>query len=176
MTDGVLEAFELLFEEIQKHIDKIKTEIKAAVDISDYGRVQEYMEKIKKLEDFKEKLKDLQKEWENLYVPMPSSVGSKKEYTKEKEYIIPILESLVELGGSGSRKEVLQKVEEKMKGRFTAADCEKFPSNSEEAWRVYASRCRERLVEKGLLSKSSPKGIWEITEKGRNYLREVQKP
>ena len=33
-----------------------------------------------------------------------------------------------------------------------------------------AAWARQNLVNQGLLSGSSPRGIWEITEQGRNYL------
>jgi hypothetical protein len=34
---------------------------------------------------------------------------------------------------------------------------------------------RQKMVEKGLLAKDSPRGIWEITEEGRKYYYEEKK-
>ncbi len=184
---GISEAFELLLEEIQKVIEALKEKIKSAIEISNYDLVKEYIEKAKTLEDFKNKIMALQKEWENSYAPkllMDGVEEIKRErteytrrrarYTQEEEFAIPILESLVELGGRGWADEVLKKVEEKMKGRLTEADYEKLPRSKQIRWINYARWCRKRLVERGLLSNSSPRGVWEITERGRSYLEKYK--
>jgi len=42
-------------------------------------------------------------------------------------------------------------------------------------WVNTARWARQKMVEKGLLAKDSPWGIWEITEKGRKYYYEEKK-
>jgi len=94
---------------------------------------------------------------------------AKGRKTPQKEYRIPILETLIEMGGRGRVKDVLEKVEGKMKGRLTKADYESVPSGEERQWRNLARWERKNMVRKRLLKDNSPRGIWEITDKGRNY-------
>ena len=78
------------------------------------------------------------------------------------------------MGGSGRTREVLDKVYEKMKNIFTPADLEMLPSGNAIRWRNYAMWERQKLKEEGYLKSDSPRGIWEISEKGRAYLRSIQ--
>lgn len=104
-----------------------------------------------------------------------SKITSRKKFVKlekglktpEKEFRIPILEALVELGGRAEAKEVLKIVEQKLKGKLNKYDYENIPSNPHKIrWKDTASWCRNTLVNEGLLSSNSPKGVWEITENG----------
>jgi len=90
--------------------------------------------------------------------------------TPEREYRIPILEALLEMGGEGRVKKVLEKVEAKMRDRLTSVDYKKTPSGTRVRWKTYAMWERKNMINDGLLKKDSPYGIWEITDKGRNYL------
>ena len=83
--------------------------------------------------------------------------------TPQFEYVKPLLESLVELGGRGRTRDVLSKVYEKMKDRLTPADLERLPSGNAIRWRNYAMWTRQKLKEDGYLKSDSPKGIWEIS-------------
>lgn len=40
-------------------------------------------------------------------------------------------------------------------------------------WRNAAQWARNSMVNEGLLKSGSPRGVWEITEKGREYLKET---
>lgn len=96
--------------------------------------------------------------------PRPLSKG---EITPQSEYTLPIIKSLIEMGGSGRAREVLDKVFNKMKDRLTPADLEKTPSGISIRWKNHAMWERLRLKREGYLKADSPRGIWEISEKGR---------
>jgi hypothetical protein len=87
----------------------------------------------------------------------------------EKEYERPILEVLVEAGGSAPSREVTKAVGERVTGRLTPLDRQTLASG-EIRWANRVHFTRLRMVEQGLLKKGSPRGIWEITEKGRTAL------
>lgn len=89
--------------------------------------------------------------------------------TSQKEYRIPILESLIEIGGSGKMSEILEKVKRKMKNKLTATDLEKLPSGTSIRWKNAAQWERQKMKEEGLLKGDSPPGVWEIAKKGENY-------
>ena len=85
------------------------------------------------------------------------------------EYWVPILRLLVERGGSAPSNDVLDALEQRMDGRFTPGDKEHIPSGAIR-WRNRARFARLRMKEAGLLSGSSHRGVWEVTEDGRRFL------
>ncbi|MCX8050306.1 MAG: winged helix-turn-helix domain-containing protein [Chlorobi bacterium] len=116
-------------------------------------------------------------------LPTPSALHSivakakaaphKKKYvagptTPQAAFRCPILQALIERGGSGSASDILDRVFELMKHRLTKADIELIVSN-EPKWRNTARWERKKMIEEGLLRNDSPTGIWEITESGRRY-------
>lgn len=88
--------------------------------------------------------------------------------TNQKAYEIPLLRSLVELGGSGRMHDVLDLVFSKMESRLTEADLSKLKTGSIR-WRNYTQWARQALKEKGYIKSGSPRGTWEITEEGIAY-------
>ena len=89
----------------------------------------------------------------------------------QAEYELPLLESLVELGGSGPASEVIDRVGSKLNGRLTAADRSTLASG-DVRWRNRVQFVRIGLVKEGLIARKSPRGIWEITGAGRERLRD----
>jgi len=59
-----------------------------------------------------------------------------------------------------------------MKSRLNSVDLEMIPSGTDFRWRNTAMWVRNLMVNEGLLKKGTPRGIWEITDKGRSYLKE----
>lgn len=91
------------------------------------------------------------------------------EKTPQDAYIIPILESLIESGGEGRAKDILGLVEQKIKGILKDVDYELLPSGIDIRWRNTAMWVKTDMKNQGLLKSDSPHGIWEISEKGREY-------
>jgi Mrr N-terminal domain len=94
------------------------------------------------------------------------------EFTPVFAYWRPILEVLVEMGGSGQRLKVIGAVGEKMKGILKPADYGKLPKSGWKRWsnRVVWQASNMRQPEQGLIKNDSPRGIWEITDAGRKWL------
>ncbi|MDD2211718.1 MAG: winged helix-turn-helix domain-containing protein [Clostridia bacterium] len=85
--------------------------------------------------------------------------------TPEDAFRQPLLEALVELGGSANIGDILKIVYEKLKNRLNKYDYQRLNSPPHETrWRNTTKWCRNTLVKEGLLSSTSPWGIWEITE------------
>jgi len=80
----------------------------------------------------------------------------------------PILEALVESGGRAPVEDVLTRVYNKMKRQLSKFDHTTI-STGEERWRVYARWARKTMELEGLIK--GPRGVWEITEKGRDHLQ-----
>lgn len=175
------EAFEILLEEIEAVADTLNDAGAEAFRAGDYDKARAAIEEATRLAEFREKVKALQKEWLGLFakVPRQKRRTSRKAKgrlprelrTPEDAFRRPILEALVELSGSASIGEVLDRVEQKMKGVLNQYDYEPLPSDPRSVrWRNTAQWCRYTLVREGLMKKDSPHGIWEISEQGRKWL------
>lgn len=95
--------------------------------------------------------------------------------TPEDAFKIPILESLIELGGKAEIKTILNRVYQKMKHILNEYDRQPLPSGTGIRWQNTAQWARNSMVNEGLLSSTSPKGIWEITERGKEYFKKIEK-
>jgi len=178
-------AFEMLLEEIEAEIDFISKVGARSLEGRDYEGAREALGRASRATTLRDKLVSLRKEWEALTV---SHRGDEEEEmthaerrnmrrlqkgsrTPEKAYYQPILEVLNELGGSARVNDVLVKVEQLMNGALTPIDYEPLPSNPEMLrWRNKAQWARNSMAREGLLKSDSPRGIWEISEEGRNEL------
>jgi len=88
----------------------------------------------------------------------------------EREYEIPILRYLDDHGGRAPSREVVEGVGEALADKLTNADRQPLKSG-DIRWENRAAFVRLRLVERGELLSSSPRGTWEISDKGRERLR-----
>jgi hypothetical protein len=100
-------------------------------------------------------------------IPTPETGAG---FTPVEAYWHPILETLIELGGRGSREQVIERVGEKLDSTLTAADWEILPSGLDVRWKNRVAWQRLNMVKRGFLRADSPRGIWEITEGGRNWV------
>ncbi len=183
--NNINSAFEILLEEVEKAINELNHEGQLALNNGDYKKAKLIIDNAEKITTLREKIKELQKEWSGLVIDkLPRKTSRKKEFKKlerglktpQDTFRIPILESLVELGGKAKMKDVLKKVHEKMKNRLNQYDLSGLPFNpSTERWKNTAQWCRYALVKEGLLLADSPRGIWGITPEGRMYLEEHTK-
>ena len=79
------------------------------------------------------------------------------------DYYQPILQALNESGGSARVNDVLERLEQSMKGMLREVDYEPLASDGMLRWRKTAQWARDAMVKEGLLKSNSPRGIWEIT-------------
>lgn len=87
------------------------------------------------------------------------------ERTPQPHFRRPILEALIDMGGRGSVDDVLAQVHDRMKGQLSKFDYTTI-STGEQRWRVYARWERKNMELAGLIT--GPRGVWEITDKGRS--------
>lgn len=79
------------------------------------------------------------------------------------------------VGGTASRAEALNLIEQRFARAFTAADIEPVPSRQwEPKWRNRVSWQRDRMVKRGLLKPYAGPGTpWSLTEGGWDIYREL---
>jgi hypothetical protein len=178
----VSSAFEILLEEVETIIDKLNQEGARLFSRSAHREARQLLDKVEAANRFRTKIKELQKEWQALESGITRKSSAqlrqsrrKKEHrllrglrTPEEEFRIPILKALVNLGGTASADDVLKQVGKAMASVLNAYDKQRLASTPGfPRWRNTAQWTRNALVNEGLLSKNSPRGIWEITEAGR---------
>jgi hypothetical protein len=83
----------------------------------------------------------------------------------DSKYEIPILEILRENGGRAPTREVIDALGERLDGDLTVVDREPL-SSGQIRWRNRAQFVRLNLIDRGDMTKGSPRGVWEITEQG----------
>jgi hypothetical protein len=109
------------------------------------------------------------------------SHGARKRATKRKRarssdllsedaYEVPILRVLDEASGRLPTSEAVAAVGEMIADQLKPMDHE-VQENGRERWQMRVQFTRLRLVERELLKGDSPRGIWEISDAGRELLR-----
>ncbi len=182
---NVQAAFEMLLEEIEAEIDFVNGVGAKAFEKRDYERAKDALEHAGKLTGFRDKAVTLKKEWDGFAVIEVDEEDRKAAQkrrrslgrlqrgmrTREEAYYVPILQVLSDMGGSGKVADVLDRVGKRMKGVLKKPDYEPLSSGPDYLrWRNAAQWARNSMVNEGLLKKDSPRGIWEISDKGRSYL------
>lgn len=87
----------------------------------------------------------------------------------ERDYWQPILAIIEESGGKAPANDVIDALEQRIQGQLKGRDFDLLQMG-EVRWRNRARFARLRMKEQGLLSADSPRGVWEITERGREHL------
>lgn len=103
--------------------------------------------------------------------PRTAGGTSGDKTTPHDDFTFPILDALHEFGGAATRDAVLNRVELKLKGELKHRDFERLASCGDARWRNRASFQKKNMIREGLLRGDSRYGIWEMTPKGHEYLR-----
>ena len=176
-------AFDIVLEEIENAIEGLNQEGGAVLRKGDYEQARELIEKGSQMTALRGRVDELRKEWGRIIgtaaVRAPRRKRSRK-ITKRLErglrtqtdaFRVPVLQALVQLGGSASVTDTVDIVGELMKDELNDYDRSPLPSMpSSTRWRNTAQWARLGLVQEGLMASDSPRGTWEITERGRRWL------
>lgn len=184
--NDVSTALGLLRDSLAEEEQRIRSEGASAMQAGDYDTATAVIEFAKRLQAFEKKVETLVSEWAELEdlrdaaSPAVQEIVSKRFFGKSRKgeitphpaFCRAILESLVELGGSAKTRAVLDLVGEKMKPTLKPLDYAVLPSDGKSIrWRNSAQWARNTMVnEDGRMTKSK-NGIWEISEKGRKWLK-----
>jgi hypothetical protein len=87
----------------------------------------------------------------------------------DADYELPLLAILDAHGRRAPTREVLDELGERLGDQLMPADHEQIGSG-EIRWRNRAQFVRLHLIERGDMVKDSPRGLWEITDQGRDRL------
>ena len=184
-SGNIQAAFEMLVEEVEAQIDFVNRIGARAMESRDYARAREALEYVGRLTAFRDKVVALRAEWEELLTAAQHQEDEtrrterrylgrlqKGQRTPASAYRVPILRALDEMGGRGRMQQVLDRAGAILGATLKDVDYQPLPSEPETPrWRNAARWQRYIMVQEGLLKKDSPRGVWEITDAGRAYLR-----
>ncbi len=186
--NDVSTALALLRDSLSEEEQRIRNEGAKAMQGGDYDTATSVIEFAKRLLTFQKKVEGLVGEWDELEdlrddaSPAVQEIVSKRFFGKKKmgeitphtDYYPYILRVLVEMGGGGKTKAVLDWVGELMKGVLKPQDYEYLKSGKKQIrWRNSAQWARNTMVnDDGRMKQGSPNGVWEISDKGRKWLKE----
>jgi restriction system protein len=186
-NDDVGAALSLLRDALGEEEQRIRTEGAQAMHSGNYDTATAVIDFAKRLQAFQSRVAGLAKEWSDMErirdraTPEVQQIVSKRffgrkasgEITPHRDYCRPILEVLVELGGSGRTCDVIDRVGEKMKAILKPKDYQSHESEAKQIrWRNTAQWARNLMVnEDGRMKKGSRNGIREISDAGRAWLK-----
>ena len=168
-------TFNLIENNINKVIEETKREVSRETMKGNYDFIEKTLKTLKKIESIKIELKSISTELNGIEQNTTTKHFGKNKLSRgkkvqQKEYYIPILRTIVSLGGAGDSKLVLERVYTMMQDRFSEYDYGKINSRNEVRWYNTARWARKAMVDMGYLSNNSSYGIWEITERGKEFL------
>ena len=95
----------------------------------------------------------------------PGLAAAKHAKLPQKEFREPLLQVIHELGGSAQVHDLRPILRERMASRLLQGDFEHVSGGVERWWNA-ACWVRQELVNEGYFRKDSPRGVWELSEKG----------
>ena len=95
---------------------------------------------------------------------------SEIDFTPKEAYRIPILKSLIYLGGNAKLSDIAVFIEKDMKNKFKPADKGKGANGFGKLWIEMISREKEKMISEGLISEDKKTEQWEIIQSGIDYL------
>ena len=188
--DDVGAALGLLQSALVDEETRIRTEGAQAMQKGDFDTATAVIDFARRLLAFRGKVGALEKEWTDLEAlrdrssPTVQEIVGKRffgrrasgEITSHSDYCHPLLEVLVEMGGGGRTRDVLDRLGIKMKGVLKPKDYETHESSSKQVrWRNSAQWARNFMVNEETpprMKTDSRNGWWEISDHGRKWLKE----
>ena len=189
MTDNeITKSFDNLINSMDELLPVLDQQGSKLVEKHHYQEARETISKAEMVMSLQNKLNALKDDWLGLGLatdePSPADKEASKKvspetekqfrsqsHTSSKEFRIPILQALVNLGGSAKRKLVFDELEKIMGDQLSENDWKPLPSRKRVSrWQRIATNTRTNLREDGYITVDANQGIWIITEKGKAFL------
>jgi len=186
------EALDLLSSEVREEIQRIRGEGAEAMKNGDYDTAKSVIEFAGKLESFAGDVDKLVEKWGTIAVQhdaepevVQAIVGKsffgkakKGTITPHRDFYVPLLTALVQLGGKAKPKEAIARIGKLMAGNLKPKDYESLKSGSDIVrWENKVRWARSSLVNQlGYMRDDLPNGIWAISDKGQSWLESQIKP
>jgi hypothetical protein len=169
------EAFTALKQAFIDELKEAKLEGASAFEDSNFELAQSAAQRGAKVGTFLQQVEQLALQWQGESVqkeePQLSEAPEQglreavaKKGSGERDFVLPILQALQELGGKGTARQVHHILDPTMKNGQDGSN----------GWRLAVKTASAAMVKKGYISAESPEGEWKLTTKGRLYFFEQQ--
>lgn len=183
VNQEVIVAFNQLLQQLDAAIPELNQQGSYLFARGKYDQARAILTKVEAIIKLRGKVKALEEEWKSYRVPTqkktlkvePSTKYSLRAglKTNKNKLRMPILEALIRLNGTGEAKDVLELVERIMDKQLNDYDRQSLSSHGRVIrWENSARWARHDMVQEGLLSSNSPRGVWQITDAGRDSFSE----
>ncbi len=188
-NQNLLPTIKALLDEIDAVISGLNEEGARLFSEGKYDQARALLNKVEGITGYRGKVLCLKDDWKALRVPALEKPSGKGEAgarsrsgplkpglkTSYEDFRYPILEALVRLDGAGRVREVFRIVGEIMADQLNIYDYQPLPSDPDSVrWKNTVSWERYNMVQDGLLADDSPRGVWEITDAGREALKHAK--
>lgn len=181
----VIPAFEMLLEELDAVVSDINQQGAQYLSKGEYIQARSLIAKVESITVIRDKVQSLKKELQNLQLSETKSTSKKRKSTTkrlkkglrtpEETFKMPILQTLMKMGGNGKVSDILDQIGSDLESVLNKYDYQLMKSTKQPRWRTTAKWARQALVDEGKLSSTSPRGIWMITAKGRAWVEQQTK-
>ena len=187
----IIPTIDMLLDEIDAVIAALNDQGAKLFSEGKYDEARALLNKVEGITGFRGKVLCLRDDWKSLRVP-PVIRGNMKARgersgrarsrplkpglkTSPEAFHYPILEALARLDGTGRVRDVFRLLEEILSEQLNIYDYQPLPSDPNSVrWKSTAHWARYEMVQEGLLAEDSPRGIWEITDAGREALKHAR--
>lgn len=181
----IIPAFEILLDEMEAVVMGLNQEGAQLLTAGKYEEARALIEKVESINNIHDKVQSLSVDWRNLYVSESKRSPKKRNLTNkrlkyglrtpERSFKLPILQTIIEMGGDGKVSEILDRMELNLKPILNEYDYQLMKATKQPRWRTTAKWTRQALVDEGKLASDSPRGVWAITPQGRAWVDEQTK-
>lgn len=168
------EVYQTLLKHVKSFEDTPNSVLRRLLGLDELYHGQKSIEKLKREEDYEQPIEEM---ISFLGIKDKSTIKIKRvrDAIPQKEYRIPILQTLLEKDGKATQKEVFKIIEQRMGNHFKEIDLQVLSDGYTKRWQKMVAWQRYIMIKEGLLRSDSPRGVWEITEKGKEYLKNFKK-
>lgn len=178
--NSVNDAFSCLIKMVEQQIDDLRNSTARQLNAGKLDKVKESIDLMEALVEYKERLQELKADY-----PKPGQKGRGKrsqrrrkgterlpagQSTPSSAFFNDILSILRDEGGMASPALVIPQIESRMKDLLKEEDFERVQSSNKPRWIIAVRKARGELIEQGLLKENSPRGMWELSDKGWQVL------
>ena len=168
-------ALEDIREVLEAEHAALEAQLQEALSARTYDVLKQLTPRIEAIEAFRARVVALNGDWQKTFAKKRRSGDklSRGLRTHEVAFYKPILAALVARGGKATIREMMSDLEVSMAKTFTEHDWIAVPSDPNRIrWQKTAGWARYELGLKGHTKVDSPIGIWEITDAGRQCVKE----
>ncbi len=181
--DSISAAFQILNEEISAVVIDLQEQGSKLLVQGLFDEAQNRINSVQRVIEYKNLINNQEQLWNAIYLDDIYTSSDDNESSNQgivdaperfetsniNRLILPILDVLIELGGTGKRKDIINRLGVKLIDQLTDEDWQCNPHHPDVInWQNCAARAFNYLLNQGYIIRSDHRGLWEVTAIGRN--------